>query len=297
MFDMFIFFFLFSWSLAGVFGGDAVKSESVTEGESVTLNTDVNTINEIQWSFIHNNNKILIALINRQNEKKIFYEDALDERFKGRLKLDQTGSLIITNTRTTDSGLYLVTGGQTEKPLDKFNLTVYARLPLPVISRSSQNSSSSQQNCSLLCSVVNVGHVTLSWYKGNSLLSSINVSDLSISLSLPLEIECLDDSYSCVLNNPISNQTTQLKTERCHQCADSVSLIVLISAAAAAGGAGGFLLIVAAVGIFCICRKHRKTDQEVQTREITYADPTFNKRHKSRVKEQDNVVYAGVVRH
>uniref|UniRef100_A0A8C2BWY9 Ig-like domain-containing protein n=1 Tax=Cyprinus carpio TaxID=7962 RepID=A0A8C2BWY9_CYPCA len=169
-----------------------------------------------------------------------------------------------------------------------------ARLPLPVISRSSQNSSSSQQNCSLLCSVVNVGHVTLSWYKGNSLLSSINVSDLSISLSLSLEIECLDDSYSCVLNNPISNQTTHLNTELCQPCAGSLSLIVLISAAAA-----GFLLIVAAVGIFCICSKHRKTDQEVQTydREITYADPTFNKRHKSRVKEQDNVVYAGVVRH
>uniref|UniRef100_A0A8C1ML64 Ig-like domain-containing protein n=1 Tax=Cyprinus carpio TaxID=7962 RepID=A0A8C1ML64_CYPCA len=170
-----------------------------------------------------------------------------------------------------------------------------AHLPVPDISLSSQNSSSSQQNCSLLCSVVNVGHVTLSWYKGNSLLSSISVSDLSRSLSLHLE--CLDDSYSCVVNNPISNQTTHLNTELCQPCSGSVSPIVLISAAAAAaGGAGGFLLIVAAVGIFCICSKHRKTDQEVQTREITYADPTFNKRHKSRVKEQDNVVYAGVVR-
>ncbi len=40
---------------------------------------------------------------------------------------------------------------------------------------------------------------------------------------------------------------------------DSVSLIVLISAA------GGFLLILAAVGIFCICRKCKnKLAQEIK---------------------------------
>uniref|UniRef100_A0A8C2K6R7 Ig-like domain-containing protein n=2 Tax=Cyprinus carpio TaxID=7962 RepID=A0A8C2K6R7_CYPCA len=142
-----------------------------------------------------------------------------------------------------------------------YPLIFSAPLPFPVITRDSpqSSSSSSQQNCSLLCSVVNVSAVTLSWYKGNSLFSSISVSDLSRSLSLHLE--CLDDSYSCVVNNPIRNQTQHLNnTELCQTCSDSVSLIVLISAAAAA--AAGFLLIAAAVGIFCICKKHRKTDQK-----------------------------------
>ncbi|XP_051745403.1 hepatocyte cell adhesion molecule-like isoform X8 [Ctenopharyngodon idella] len=281
---------------AGVFVADAVKSESVTEGESVSLNsslTQIQTHEEIEWRF----GEFLIAKVNKNKESK-FYNTTAAGRFRDRLKLDQTGSLTIINSRTTDSGLYTVSSSSRDT-INTINLTVYARLPVPVISsNSSQNSSSSSSSCSLLCSAVNVSHVTLSWFKGNSVFSSIRVSDLSSRSDLLLHLECVDDSYSCVLNNPIRNQTQHLNnTQLCHTCAAGppVSLTVLISAAAAA--AAGSLLIVAAVGIFCICRKHRNTHrEETRAEEITYADPTFNtrNRNKSRATEEDNVEYTSV---
>ncbi len=84
-----------------------MKSVSVMEGDSVTLNTDVTEIQTdevIQWKFEHHHSPV--AEINRKTGTISVY-DGPDERFRDRLKLDhQTGSLTITNTRTTDSGLY-----------------------------------------------------------------------------------------------------------------------------------------------------------------------------------------------
>ncbi|XP_052446468.1 SLAM family member 5-like [Carassius gibelio] len=230
---------LYLWHLVGVFA-DTVTVMSVTEGDSVTLDSGLTEMMDddmILWRFGYN--KILIAKINVMTSSVTIYDDVLGGRFRDRLKLDhQTGSLTITDTRTEHTGLYQI---QTNTVRKRFNLTVYARLPVPVISNSSNcsySSSSSQQNCTLLCSVVNVGHVTLSWYKGNSLLSSISVSDLSISLSLPLEVEYQEkNSYSCVINNPITNPTTHLDiTQLCQPCP-------------------------AAVGTFCFYWKHKKTYQ------------------------------------
>ncbi|XDV24136.1 hypothetical protein PO909_028393 [Leuciscus waleckii] len=106
-----------------MFGGDAVKSVSVMEGDSVTLNSDTELKDDddlIEWRF--GTNGPLIARINRDLDE-IFISDGTDGRFRDRLKADdQTGSLTIMNTRTTDSGLYEVTirGSKTT-----FTVTVY----------------------------------------------------------------------------------------------------------------------------------------------------------------------------
>ncbi|XP_077081360.1 uncharacterized protein LOC143734881 isoform X2 [Siphateles boraxobius] len=216
---------------------DDVKTLSVMEGDSVTLQTDVTEIQKadlILWTF--GPERTRIAQINRQVNKLSLYDDVLDGRFRDRLSLDnQTGSLTITNTTTEHSGVYelhIPFGGK-EVPPRKYNIIVSARLPVPVIiSNSSHCSSSSSSSCSLVCSsVVNVSHVTLSWYAGISVSSSISVCDLSISLSLPLEVEYQDkNTYSCVLNNPISNQTTHLDINTlCHTCAAPLPVPVISS--------------------------------------------------------------------
>ncbi|XP_073699677.1 SLAM family member 5-like [Garra rufa] len=282
MFHMFVFCLCWCCQI-GLSGSETniIQMMSVMEGDFVILHTNVTELQEeedMQWKFGAINS--LIAEITKAAEIFSTSDDVPDGRFRDRLKLDnQTGSLTITNITTQHAGLYqLQITGQTMST-KTFNVSVYARLPIPVIRRNcSSSSSSSQQNCSLVCSVVNVGHVTLSWYKGNSVLSSISVSDLSISLSLPLEVEYQDkNTYSCVINNPISNQTQHLDISKlCHTCADFISHKMPISASAA-----GSLLIVAVIWIFLIYKKQRKTIQEDETvdEEITYAEPTFHKQN------------------
>ncbi|XP_051765936.1 T-lymphocyte surface antigen Ly-9 [Ctenopharyngodon idella] len=200
--------------------GVNVNIVPVMEGDSVTLHTDVaKYIHYVQWSFGPEHTIIIIQFNGRT--PNITYFNV--ERIRDRLQIDnQTGSLTIRNIQITDNGLYEL---RMKKYRLLFNVTVYARLPIPIVTSDSSNCLS---NCSLLCSAVNVSHVTLSWYKGNSLLSSISVSDLSISLSLPLEVEYQDENtYSCVINNPISNKTQHLLdiNQFCKTSADGVKIV------------------------------------------------------------------------
>ncbi|XP_073721386.1 uncharacterized protein [Misgurnus anguillicaudatus] len=204
----------------GVFGGE-VKSVSVMEGDSVTIHTNIKlqTDDLILWKF--GLNKTLIARINGVAKDISVYDDVLDGIFRDRLQVsNQTGDLTITNITTNHTGEYKIIINGKQNTSYRFNVTVYAHLPVPVITRDSSQCSS----CSLLCSVLNVRDVSLSWYKGNSLLSSISVSDLNIRLCLSLEVEYQDThTYSCVLNYTITNQTQHLNiTHLCQTCSDCV---------------------------------------------------------------------------
>ncbi|XP_050957294.1 uncharacterized protein LOC127158176 [Labeo rohita] len=84
--------------------GNETKTKSVKEGESVTLDPgEINNPNNLLIWFFKN---ILIADITG-DPSKTCTDNQCTERFRNRLKVNhQTGSLTITNTRTTDSGEY-----------------------------------------------------------------------------------------------------------------------------------------------------------------------------------------------
>ncbi|KAL1251622.1 hypothetical protein QQF64_019418, partial [Cirrhinus molitorella] len=194
---------------------------TVMEGDSVTLRsnfTDIQMQDQIMWLFGPQETPLAEILL--KNVSIFGYENG---RFIERILLDpQTGDLTITDTSKVCkaiSGIYKLQINSQLSRCNGFSVTVYAHLPVPVITRdssqcsssSSSSGSSSVSKCSLLCSVLNVSDVTLSWYKGNSLLSRISVSDLSISLSLPLEVEYMDiNPYSCVVSSSFTKQTTHL---------------------------------------------------------------------------------------
>ncbi|XP_058616590.1 uncharacterized protein si:ch73-27e22.4 isoform X3 [Onychostoma macrolepis] len=92
---------LFLLLMCGVFCAETGEEKSVMEGDSVTLNTDltdIQQINKIVWRF---GGPIIAEIF--KNEPWL---NKTAEIFRDRLQLDQTGSLTIKNMRTTDSGLY-----------------------------------------------------------------------------------------------------------------------------------------------------------------------------------------------
>ncbi|XP_016302420.1 SLAM family member 5-like isoform X2 [Sinocyclocheilus anshuiensis] len=244
---------LFLLAMDGVFAGDTdvIKSVSVTEGDSVTLNTDVTKVqrdDQILWMFGPKETRIAEI-----------YKHSIDMfssngTFGDRLQLDSfTGSLTIRNIRSTDSGLYKRQIRSDRGNSDKtFNATVYARLPVPVITRNSSNcfssssssSGSSVSSCVLLCSAVNVEYQE-------------------------------KNTYSCVLNNPISNQTRHLDiTQLCHTRPDCHSpwLVAALTFAV--------VLAMLAIVMGCLYRKYRTSRPKAETVqtddiELAYAETKF----------------------
>ncbi|KAL1246598.1 hypothetical protein QQF64_034561 [Cirrhinus molitorella] len=103
------------------------EMKSVINGDPVILQTNVGQLNGtelIVWMFV--NESKCIAKYDSENTNSSY-----DKRYRDRLKLDnQTGSLTITNTRTIDSGLYIVKISNNSQPLYKrFSVTVSGLSP------------------------------------------------------------------------------------------------------------------------------------------------------------------------
>ncbi len=83
---------------------DEMKTVSVKEGEPVSLHTgliEIKGYDLILWTFENH----LIARINRTTNKFSLF--SAEGKFEGRLQREhQSGSLIIRDSRTTDSGDY-----------------------------------------------------------------------------------------------------------------------------------------------------------------------------------------------
>ncbi|XP_016392275.1 contactin-3-like isoform X2 [Sinocyclocheilus rhinocerous] len=154
---------------------DAVSSVSVMEGDSVILHTDVETNQqeEIRWYF----NDIRIAQITEDlgficTDVQCKYSDG---RFRDRLKLDhQTGSLTITNTTTTDSGLYhkqVISGSSINYGI--FRVTVYE---VPAAERDEMKRKSVQEgeSVTLDTGVIKNPNDLMTWY-----FSDIRIAEIT----------------------------------------------------------------------------------------------------------------------
>ncbi|XP_039520356.1 uncharacterized protein LOC120474283 isoform X4 [Pimephales promelas] len=100
-------FFQIVLLICGVCVAEADEVKTVMEGESVTLNTGLTETQEIivtLWRFGESGSTIA-----QMDRKEISYPNPNSSHidiFRGKLQMDQTGSLTINNMRTKHSGLY-----------------------------------------------------------------------------------------------------------------------------------------------------------------------------------------------
>ncbi|XP_058617002.1 uncharacterized protein LOC131530644 isoform X2 [Onychostoma macrolepis] len=172
-----LFIFVPVWGLQpDVSGVDSDgESVSVMEGDSVTLHTDVKTNQQekIKWFF----SDTRIAQISDYLSKTCTDVQCNKgtERFRDRLKLDhQTGSLTITNTRTTDSGVYKLQVISSRSISEKrFRITVHD-VPGAEMNKTQTKSVKEGESVTLDPGVMKNPKDLMMWYFNDTLIAKIN---------------------------------------------------------------------------------------------------------------------------
>uniref|UniRef100_A0A673L1Z1 Uncharacterized LOC107751544 n=2 Tax=Sinocyclocheilus rhinocerous TaxID=307959 RepID=A0A673L1Z1_9TELE len=157
-----------------VIGASGVETDGVSvsmkEGDSVTLHTDVEINHQDTMKWYLNNFRIAQII---GNQSKICTDKQCKKRFRDRLKLDhQTGSLTITNTRTTDSGLYKLLISSIKIIQKIFHIAVY---DVPADERDEIKRKSVQEGTSVTLDsqVITNPNYLMTWYFNDILIAEI----------------------------------------------------------------------------------------------------------------------------
>ncbi|KAK7136700.1 hypothetical protein R3I93_016905 [Phoxinus phoxinus] len=156
------------------------------EGDSVTLNTGVQTNQQDRIRWYYNNTRI--AQINRDLSKICTDVQCNEgnERFRDRLKLDhQTGSLTITHTRTTDSGEYILHISDSNK---RFSVSVTSTSDVDTGDTSVSVSVMEGDSVTLYTGVKADQQGKTKWYYNDTRIAQIN-GDLSKTCT---DVQCND---------------------------------------------------------------------------------------------------------
>ncbi|XP_059383085.1 T-lymphocyte surface antigen Ly-9-like [Carassius carassius] len=205
-------------------GGEVtdITTVEVMEGGVLKLDPGLEDLKEdvqIMWTFENGRENTRVA---QMHQGRIYTH--YDMRFTGRVLLDQkTGILTIMNIRTNESGLYeALSIISTDITGQRYKVHVYAPVSEPAVWSSSSvsvpqstgTSQETEETCSVFCSVKNDRGVFISWFKGSEMLNRTSNPDLSINLSLSLELHYNDpETYSCTAVNPVNNNSIHLHTK------------------------------------------------------------------------------------